>query len=73
MNFGSYAQKNVADRWAAEISVQDGRVVVQNATAAGKTLYRVRVVGLATQDRAERVATALERQYQLPRLWVGKN
>ena len=73
VNFGSYAQQNVADRWAAELSVQEGRVVVQNATAAGKTLYRVRVVGLATQDKAERVATALERQYQLPRLWVGKN
>jgi cell division protein FtsN len=73
VNFGSYAQRDVADRWAGELAVESGKVVVQTATAAGKTLYRVRVVGLATQDSAERVATTLEREYRLPRLWVGKN
>jgi hypothetical protein len=31
------------------------------------------VIDLPSQDRAERVATALERQHQLPRLWVGKD
>lgn len=73
VNFGSYAQQNVAERWANELQVDDGQVVIQTANAAGKTLYRVRVVGLDDQDQAERIATALERQYQLPRLWVGKN
>ncbi|EAQ97628.1 SPOR domain-containing protein [Congregibacter litoralis] len=73
VNFGSYADRNIADRWANKLSVESGEVTVQTATAAGKTLYRVRVIGLADQDSAERVATALERQYQLPRLWVGKN
>lgn len=73
VNFGSYAQRDVADRWAGKLAVEGGQVVVQTATAAGKTLYRVRVVGLATQDAAERVATSLEREYRLPRLWVGKN
>ncbi|WOJ97471.1 SPOR domain-containing protein [Congregibacter brevis] len=73
VNFGSYADRGIAERWANKLTVESGSVVVQTATAAGKTLYRVRVIGLADQDSAERVATALERQYQLPRLWVGKN
>jgi hypothetical protein len=73
VNFGSYAERPLADRWAARLSVDDGKVVVQTASAAGKTLYRVRVIDLGDQDAAERVATALERQYQLPRVWVGKN
>lgn len=73
VNFGSYAQRDVADRWAGKLNVDSGRVVVQTASAAGKTLYRVRIVALASQDQAERVATQLERQYQLPRLWVGRN
>lgn len=73
VNFGSYAERALAERWAAKLSVSDGQVVVQSASASGKTLYRVRVVDLNSQDAAERVATALERQYQLPRLWVGKN
>lgn len=73
VNFGSYADKGIADRWAKKLTVDDGKVVVQTATAAGKTLYRVRVIGLSNQDAAERIATSLERQYQLPRLWVGKN
>ena len=73
VNFGSYADRGIADQWANKLTVSSGEVVVQTATAAGKTLYRVRVIGLSNQDSAERVATALERQYQLPRLWVGKN
>lgn len=73
VNFGSYADRTIAQRWANKLNVDSGEVVVQTATAANKTLYRVRVIGLSSQDSAERVATALERQYQLPRLWVGKN
>lgn len=72
VNFGSYARRQVADRWASRLTVGEGRVVVRTASTAGKTVYRVRVVDLATRDAAERVATALERQYALPRLWVGR-
>ena len=73
VNFGSYAQEAIARRWADRLEVSNGRVVVQEARAAGRTLYRVRVVGLADRDAAERTATMLERQHQLPRLWVGRN
>lgn len=72
VNFGSYAQRAMAERWAAKLSVDDGEVAVLSATAAGKPLYRVRVIGLADKGTAERVAAALERQHNLPRLWVGR-
>lgn len=73
VNFGSYAQRDVASRWAERLRVSDGSVVVQTAEAGGRTVYRVRVAGLQSRDTAERIATALEREYKLPRLWVGSN
>ncbi|MEE4109821.1 MAG: SPOR domain-containing protein [Halieaceae bacterium] len=73
VNFGSYAQESIARRWADRLEVSEGRVVVQEARASGQTLYRVRVVGLPTRDAAERTASKLEREHQLPRLWVGRN
>ena len=72
VNFGSYAQRQVADRWASRLTVGEGRVVVRTASTAGKTVYRVRVVDLATRDAAERVAIALERQHAVSPLWVGR-
>jgi hypothetical protein len=73
VNFGSYAQRPIADRWASRIEVDRGTVRVQEADAGGRSLFRVRVVGLGSRDEAERIAAALERQYQLPRLWIGKD
>jgi cell division septation protein DedD len=73
VNFGSYASRDIADSWAGRLEVNSGRVVVQTANASGRTLYRVRVVDLASRDTAERVATALEREHDLPRLWIGRD
>jgi len=73
VNFGSYAQRNVAERWANTLSVGSGSVRVQGAEASGRTLYRVRVVGLASRSQAQQVAAALEKEYRLPKLWVGQN
>jgi cell division septation protein DedD len=73
VNFGSYARRDIAESWAKRVKASAGSVVVQTATAGGRTLYRVRVVGLANRDAAERVATSLEREFDLPRLWVGRS
>ena len=79
VNFGSYARRADAERWAEKVRrflrgmLDAGEVVVQSTEASGRTLHRVRVNGLASRDSAERVATALEREYGLPRLWVGRN
>lgn len=72
VNFGSYARRQVADRWASRLTVGEGKVVVKTASTAGKTVYRVRVVDLATRDAAERIAIALERQHAVSPLWVGR-
>lgn len=71
VNFGSYTKRVVAEQWAEKLEVEQGTVTVQTATANDNTLYRVRVVGLPSRDDAERVATRLERSFDLPRLWIG--
>jgi cell division septation protein DedD len=71
VNFGSYTRRVVAEQWAEKLEVEQGTVTVQTATANDSTLYRVRVVGLESRDDAERVATRLERSFDLPRLWIG--
>lgn len=73
VNFGSYAQADIARRWADRLQVDSGRVMVQDAQSQGRTLYRVRVVGLADKATADRVARQLEAKHELPKLWVGKN
>lgn len=73
VNFGSYAQREVAELWASRLQVDAGSVEVQTAQTGAGTFYRVRIAGLQGRESAERVATALEREFDLPRLWVGKN
>ena len=72
VNFGSYSRQLVAEQWAEQLDVSDGEVVVQSAASGARTVYRVRVIGLASRDDAERVALGLERSFQLPRLWIGR-
>lgn len=73
VNFGSYARVNDARRWSSRLEVDSGNVVVQDARSQGRTIYRVRVVGLADKSAADRVARQLEADHKLPKLWVGKN
>ena len=72
VNFGSYSQRSAADNWAAKLQPQVGKVVVTGAEKDGRTFYRVRVVELPDKQAAEKVARALESEYGLSKLWVGK-
>ncbi|HKK23108.1 MAG TPA: SPOR domain-containing protein, partial [Pseudohaliea sp.] len=72
VNFSSYAELGTARRRAAELSVDAGRVVVQDAVANGRTVYRVRVVGIGSREAADAIARRLAASYQLPPLWVGR-
>ena len=72
VNFGSYSQRSAADSWAAKLQPQVGTVVVTGAEKDGRTFYRVRVVELPDKQAAEKVARALESEYGLSKLWVGK-
>jgi cell division septation protein DedD len=71
VNFGSYSQQAVATDWATRLEPSYGKVIVAPASANGKTVYRVRVVDLASKAEAERISTRLQQEYQLPTLWVG--
>jgi len=72
VNFGSYGQSSAAETWRDKLDVKYGDVITAGSEKGGKTLYRVRVINLADREAAESVARALEKEYKLPRLWVGK-
>jgi cell division septation protein DedD len=72
VNFGSYSERSVAERWSTRIKPGAGRVTVSSAQRDGETFYRVRVIGLASDSAAQTVARQLEREYDLSKLWVGK-
>ena len=72
VNFSSYSQRAAADGWAAKLKPSSGRAVVTTGSKDGKTVYRVRVIGLASRDSAQKVAAQLESQYGLSKLWVGQ-
>jgi len=72
VNFGSYGERSVAEQWSARLKPGSGRVTVTSAQRDGSTYYRVRIVGLASDNQAQAVARKLEQDYDLPKLWVGR-
>lgn len=72
VNFGSYALRETARNWSKRLQPGAGEVIVAPATSGGKTMYRVRVVGLSSKDEAARVAGKLEQEHDLDKLWVGR-
>ena len=72
VNFSSYSQRAAADDWAAKLKPSSGRAVVTTGSKDGKTIYRVRVIGLANRESAQKLAGQLESQYGLSKLWVGQ-
>jgi cell division septation protein DedD len=72
VNFSSYSQRAAAEDWAAKLKPSSGRAVVTTGSKDGKTIYRVRVIGLANRESAQKLAGQLESQYGLSKLWVGQ-
>ncbi|MEZ5503024.1 MAG: SPOR domain-containing protein [Halioglobus sp.] len=72
VNFGSYALRSMAETWATRLHPAAGKVIIAPSEKDGKTLYRVRVVGLANRDSAQEVARKLESDLRVSQLWVGK-
>ena len=64
--------RNMAETWAARLHPIAGQVIIAPNTSNGKTLYRVRVIGLADRDSAKAVARKLEAEQGVSELWVGK-
>ena len=71
VNFGSYGDRTIAEDWASRLRKDYGKVIVAPATSQGRSVYRVRVIGLPGKTEAERVARQLEQAHGLPRLWIG--
>ncbi|MEQ9464247.1 MAG: SPOR domain-containing protein [Haliea sp.] len=72
VNFSSYSERSVAEQWAARLQPASGQVTVTATQRDGTTLYRVRVIGLASDSQAQTVARKLEQDYGLSKLWVGR-
>lgn len=72
VNFGSYATREMAASWAARLKPGAGKVIIMPNTSDGRTLYRLRVIGLADRDTAKQVAHKLETELRVAQLWVGK-
>jgi len=72
VNFSSYSQRSVAESWAKKLAPSSGKAVVLPVTRDRQTLYRVRVVGLASRAQAQEVAGQLQAAHKLPALWVDR-
>jgi cell division septation protein DedD len=72
VNFSSYSSRNMAETWASKLHPGTGKVIIAPTPKDGQTLYRVRVVGLASRSSAQEVARQLETEMRVSSLWVGK-
>ncbi|MEM8563654.1 MAG: SPOR domain-containing protein [Pseudomonadota bacterium] len=73
VNFSSYSQRSVAVDWANKLEPVAGSTIVAASDRDGRTLYRVRIIGLADRAEARKVAEQLQTEYKLPPLWVGSD
>ncbi|MEH6586911.1 MAG: SPOR domain-containing protein [Halioglobus sp.] len=73
VNFSSYSKQSTAESWVNKLQPSSGRVIVATGQSNGRTIYRVRVVDLASRDTAEAIARTLEKEHGLPKLWIGKS
>ncbi len=72
VNFGSYGQRAAAEAWKTRLKPGSGQVIIAPTSKDGKTFYRVRVIDLTSRESADKVARSLEKEYGLPKLWIGK-
>lgn len=73
VNFGSYNRRSAAEKWLTKMSPVAGKAVVVPVQADDKTIYRVRIIGLADRAQAGRVAEELQTSHNLPPLWLGRD
>ena len=73
INIQTYATHADADAMVARLSSSSESFVVQPAQVNGRTLYRVRASGYASQSEAEEVAAELVEAFALPKPWIGRD
>ena len=62
-----------AEAMVAQLSSSSEAFIVQPAQVNGRTLYRVRASGYASQSIAEEVAAELVEAFALPEPWIGRD
>lgn len=72
VNFGAYREQNLANDWAGKLRKDGNTVVVMPVDSNGRSLYRVRITGLASESAARQLAGQLEKRFDLAPLWVGR-
>ena len=73
INIQTYATRADADAMVARLSSSSESFGVQPAQVNGRTLYRVRASGYASQSEAEEVAAELVATFALPKPWIGRD
>ena len=73
INVQTYATRADADAMVARLSSSSEAFVVQPAQVNGRTLFRVRASGYASQSGAEEVAEELVEAFALPKPWIGRD
>lgn len=73
INIQTYATRADADAMVARLSSSSESFGVQPAQVNGRTLYRVRASGYASQSGAEEVAAELVEAFALPKPWIGRD
>lgn len=72
VNFGAYSDQGLANEWAGKLRKDSHTVVVMPVDSNGRSLYRVRITGLASESAARQLAGQLEKRFDLTPLWVGR-
>jgi cell division septation protein DedD len=73
VNVAAYSQASAAQSWVDKLTASlDENIISSKVVVNEKTLYRVRVVGLANRATAQALASQLESSYNIGPLWVGK-
>lgn len=73
VNVAAYSQASAAQSWVDKLTASlNENVVSAKVVVNEKTLYRVRIVGLANRTAAQALASRLESSYNIGPLWVGK-
>ena len=73
INIQTYATRADADAMVGRLSSSSEAFDVQPAQVNGRTLYRVRASGYASQSEAEEVAADLVDAFALPKPWIGRD
>jgi len=74
VNVGAFSIAQSAANLSARLTDSGFNAVVQEmSTGEGRTLFRVRVIGLEAKEDAQQVAQDLESNYGTGPVWIGQN